>query len=112
MGHQQGDEADLFAAFNDQLQRQVARAVNTSRANVEDACAMAWATFLRRQPDRDRTAGERLHRHPAVLLEQRDQPPLERIEVLVPFIAVASEVSTFVATSTNPVGFSSLRPAR
>lgn len=51
-GHH-GDEAELFASFNDELFRSVRHAVRTSVANIEDACATAWAQFLRYQPDRD-----------------------------------------------------------
>jgi DNA-directed RNA polymerase specialized sigma24 family protein len=51
---QQGDEAELFAAYNHELVRRVAWAVSTSRENVEDATAFAWAQFLRYQPDRSR----------------------------------------------------------
>src|SRR4051812_26017901 len=49
-----GDEAQLFDQFDAELRRRVQRDVNTSRANVEDACAFAWLQFLRHQPDRDR----------------------------------------------------------
>jgi len=50
----QGDEAELFALYNHELLRRVQRAVNTSPAIVEDACSIAWAQFLRHQPDRNR----------------------------------------------------------
>ena len=51
---QQGDEAELFALYNDELVRRVQRAVNTSPQVVEDAVSIAWAQFLRYQPDRNR----------------------------------------------------------
>lgn len=51
---QQGDEAELFALYNDQLMRRVARVVRTSPDIIEDACSIAWAQFLRHQPDRNR----------------------------------------------------------
>ena len=51
---QQGDEAELFALYNDALMRRVARVVRTSPETIEDACSIAWAQFLRHQPDRDR----------------------------------------------------------
>jgi RNA polymerase sigma factor (sigma-70 family) len=51
---QQGDEADLFAQYNDTLMRRVARVVRTSPETIEDACSIAWAQLLRHQPDRDR----------------------------------------------------------
>jgi DNA-directed RNA polymerase specialized sigma24 family protein len=50
----QGDEAQLFDEFDATLRWRVQREVNTSHANVEDACAFAWLQFLRNQPDRDR----------------------------------------------------------
>jgi RNA polymerase sigma factor (sigma-70 family) len=51
---QQGDEAQLFELYNDQLMRRVARVVRTSPDIIEDACSIAWAQFLRHQPDRNR----------------------------------------------------------
>src|SRR5215210_4378324 len=51
---QQGDEAELFALYNDALMRGVAGVVRTSHETIEDACSIAWAQFLRHQPDRDR----------------------------------------------------------
>jgi RNA polymerase sigma factor (sigma-70 family) len=76
MGSQRGDEAELFASFNDELLRLVARAVNTSRDNVEDACAMAWAVFLRTQPDRDRNWRGYMYRvatREAIRLDQHER---------------------------------------
>lgn len=52
-----GDEAVLYAQHADALLRSVGRAVNTSDAVIEDACATAWMIFLRRQPDREFTFG-------------------------------------------------------
>ena len=49
---QQGDEARLFAEFNDVLVRVVAKRVRTAPDIIEDACATAWTQFLRYQPDR------------------------------------------------------------
>jgi DNA-directed RNA polymerase specialized sigma24 family protein len=52
----QGDEADLFRSFNDQLMRTVARRVDyTSPEVIEDACSFAWAAFLEHQPSRERS---------------------------------------------------------
>lgn len=51
---QQGDEAELFELYNDQLMRRLARVVRTSPDVIEDACSIAWAQFLRHQPDRNR----------------------------------------------------------
>jgi DNA-directed RNA polymerase specialized sigma24 family protein len=42
-----GEDAQLFAAFNDELHRTVRKVVNTSAVNVEDACADAGLAFLR-----------------------------------------------------------------
>lgn len=51
---QQGDEARLFAQFNDELMQLVGRSVRTSPEVIEDACSIAWAQFLAHQPDRAR----------------------------------------------------------
>src|SRR3954453_4626762 len=51
---QQGDEAETFALYNDALMRRVASVGRTSHETIEDACSIAWAQFLRHQPDRDR----------------------------------------------------------
>jgi DNA-directed RNA polymerase specialized sigma24 family protein len=47
-----GDEHDLYAADHARLRAVVARAVNTSDANIDDACSFAWLTLLTRQPRR------------------------------------------------------------
>ena len=49
----QGDEAALYARYSRQLERHVAAAVNAPQAVIEDACAIAWAILLRRQPSRE-----------------------------------------------------------
>jgi hypothetical protein len=48
-----GDEDELIRSYTPLLERRLARMVNTSAANREDAIAFAWTAFLRRQPDRD-----------------------------------------------------------
>ena len=48
----QGDDAQLFSVFHAELQRTVRRVVNTSAANIEDACADAWLALLRYDPER------------------------------------------------------------
>src|SRR3954471_17321226 len=106
---QRGDEDALFRSFNDELMRSVRRAVGTSDANIEDACAIAWGQFLRYQPDRDRNwrgwlytvakheawrleSGDREHRHIALpgeeglagvpeLADPRPSPQLLRMEL-------------------------------
>ena len=47
-----GGDADLFSVFHAELQRTVRRVVNTSPANIEDACADAWLALLQYQPER------------------------------------------------------------
>jgi len=48
----QGEDAQLFAAFHDELRRTVRKVVHTSAANVDDACADAWLALLRYRPER------------------------------------------------------------
>lgn len=50
-----GDESELFRSFNRELSRRVQAVVGAEPEIVEDACAFAWAQFLRYQPDRDRS---------------------------------------------------------
>ncbi len=45
-------DAELFSVFHAELQRTVRRVVNTSAANIDDACADAWLALLRYQPER------------------------------------------------------------
>jgi DNA-directed RNA polymerase specialized sigma24 family protein len=53
-GHRyRGDQEELFRSFNDELFGDLTRTVEASRDIIEDACAHAWAQFLRYQPDRD-----------------------------------------------------------
>jgi DNA-directed RNA polymerase specialized sigma24 family protein len=48
------DEAgELFAAWSARLRRAVASRVKTSEANLDDACAFAWAQLLRHHPRRE-----------------------------------------------------------
>jgi RNA polymerase sigma factor (sigma-70 family) len=51
---QRGDEAQLFELYHAQLLRRVRHAVTASPDVIEDACAYAWAEFLRSQPERER----------------------------------------------------------
>ena len=48
----QNEDAQLFAAFNAELHSMVRRCVNTSAANIDDACADAWLALLRFRPER------------------------------------------------------------
>ncbi|MGI8999717.1 MAG: RNA polymerase sigma factor [Candidatus Limnocylindria bacterium] len=43
-----GDEAELFERYHDRLLRATAYKSGASRDNVDEACAFAWATLLRR----------------------------------------------------------------
>jgi DNA-directed RNA polymerase specialized sigma24 family protein len=58
------------------LDRRLARVVNTSAANREDAIAFAWTVFLRRQPDRDgpwKAYLLTIARNEAIALDRRDR---------------------------------------
>lgn len=71
-----GDELDLYAGFHFELVGKVQRRVNTSRENVEDACAFAWLQFFKHQPDRDGAWKGWLYRvaqREAYTLEARDR---------------------------------------
>jgi DNA-directed RNA polymerase specialized sigma24 family protein len=49
-----GDEAELFRQFNADLMRSINGAVFVSTpSTIEDACAFAWAEFLKYQPSRE-----------------------------------------------------------
>jgi DNA-directed RNA polymerase specialized sigma24 family protein len=50
---QRGDETELYEAWAPRLLRSVASCVNTSDANVQDACSIAWMQLLRCQPRRE-----------------------------------------------------------
>jgi RNA polymerase sigma factor (sigma-70 family) len=52
-----GDEHDLYAAEHARLRAVVARAVNTSYANIDDACSFAWLRLVTRQPRRTTAFG-------------------------------------------------------
>jgi RNA polymerase sigma factor (sigma-70 family) len=47
---QVGDETALYREWAPRLRRVVAGCVNTSDANLDDACSFAWAQLLRHQP--------------------------------------------------------------
>ena len=49
----QGDEDQFFREHSDKLRRSVGRSVNTSEANIDDACAFAWMQFFKHQPRRE-----------------------------------------------------------
>jgi RNA polymerase sigma factor (sigma-70 family) len=50
-----GDEAELFTKHHGHLLRIVRSLVVAPEALIEDACAMAWEMFLRKQPERGPT---------------------------------------------------------
>jgi RNA polymerase sigma factor (sigma-70 family) len=52
----QGDEEAVFARYSARLRRLTQLSVHTSRDIVDDACAFAWAQFLRHQPRRETVA--------------------------------------------------------
>lgn len=52
-----GDEAQLYARYNDRLLRVTSITVPTTPANVDDACAFAWSQLIARQPQRDTIFG-------------------------------------------------------
>jgi DNA-directed RNA polymerase specialized sigma24 family protein len=71
----QGDESRLFITYASRLRRIVDRAVNTGAANLDDACAFAWAQLVSRQPRRE-TVFQWLVTvaiHEAIRLDRRDR---------------------------------------
>lgn len=50
-----GDEGQLFERYHERLLRATAYKSGASRDNVEEACAFAWATLLRRYDIRRET---------------------------------------------------------
>jgi DNA-directed RNA polymerase specialized sigma24 family protein len=48
-----GDESRLFIAYANPLRRTFGRIVNTSDANLDDACGFAWAQLISHQPRRE-----------------------------------------------------------
>jgi hypothetical protein len=57
-----GDELDLYAGHYAELARKIARDVNATREDVEDACAFTWQEVFRVHPDRDGNRHGRLYR--------------------------------------------------
>ena len=76
-----GDEDALFARYDDALQKATARAVNTSKENIEDACAFAWSRLLITQPRRESVYAwlKTVARHEAIRIdrETRSMSPSE-----------------------------------
>ena len=55
--HKRGDEAELFERYHRRLVNATARRVNTSRDNIEEAAAFAWAALLSHEVRRDTVFG-------------------------------------------------------
>lgn len=71
-----GDEGQLFRTYHQRLIRATRYKVHTSRENVEDACAFAWATLLRREDIQRETAFawlKEVARNEAVRLDRLDR---------------------------------------
>lgn len=47
-----GDEAELYAEYNDRLRATVRRKVGTSLDNINDACSFAWVQLMATDPGR------------------------------------------------------------
>jgi hypothetical protein len=50
---QKGDEGELFERYHRRLLRLTAHEIKTSHANIEEACAFAWAQLLSHEVRRD-----------------------------------------------------------
>ncbi len=101
------DDAQLFAAFNAELHRTVRKCVNTSTANIEDACADAWLALLRYRPEQRRTLRgwlvvvaireavkrDRFDRRLRTLVEfgERENASVEVVADVVPSLQVSDE---------------------
>jgi DNA-directed RNA polymerase specialized sigma24 family protein len=70
-----GDEAELFERYHKRLLKATAYNVQTTPDNVEEACAFAWATLMRREDVHRDTAFawlKEVARHEAMRLHRRD----------------------------------------
>src|SRR3954468_2342189 len=70
-----GDEERLFISHANRLRRIVARNVNTSAANVEDACSFAWLKLVTNDPRRETVFGwlAKVAIREAIRLDRRDR---------------------------------------
>jgi RNA polymerase sigma factor (sigma-70 family) len=77
----QGDEASLFAQHHVTLRRRVGRLVNTSDANMDEACSFAWMQLVRCQPRRETTLAwlTTVSVREAVRLDRRDRRDLQLV---------------------------------
>jgi RNA polymerase sigma factor (sigma-70 family) len=88
-----GDEAQLFARYNDRLRRVTSITVPTTAANVDDACAFAWSQLIARQPQRRTVFGwlRVVARREAIRLDSIGQRTVELELERQPGLARASE---------------------
>src|SRR3954451_7292976 len=52
-----GDEERLYITYANRLRRTVTANVNTSAANIEDACSFAWLQLVAKDPRRETVFG-------------------------------------------------------
>src|SRR3954447_4477426 len=70
-----GDEERLYIAHANRLRRIVTANVNTSVANIEDACSFAWLQLVAKDPRRETVFGwlARVAIREAIRLDRRDR---------------------------------------
>jgi hypothetical protein len=70
-----GDEDELFVRYDQALHQSTRRWINTTEANIDDACAYAWSRLLARQPDRETVFPwlRVVARNQALLLDRQDR---------------------------------------
>jgi RNA polymerase sigma factor (sigma-70 family) len=80
---QRGDETALYEAWAPRLLRSVASCVNTSDANVQDACSIAWMQLLRCQPRRETALAwlVTVAKREAIRLDRADRRDADALEV-------------------------------
>src|SRR3954453_13915126 len=70
-----GDEERLYIAHANRLRRIVTANVNTSAANIEDACSFAWLQLVAKDPRRETVFGwlAKVAIREAIRLDRRDR---------------------------------------
>src|SRR3954466_8460332 len=70
-----GDEERLYITHANRLRRTVTANVNTSAANIEDACSFAWVQLVAKDPRRDTVFGwlTTVAIREAIRLDRRDR---------------------------------------
>ena len=70
-----GDEERLYIAHANRLRRTVTANVNTSAANIEDACSFAWLQLVAKDPRRETVFGwlAKVAIREAIRLDRRDR---------------------------------------